>query len=262
MSPPWDFDLAFDNDQRIYPVNGRSTWAYQGGSAAGNMKSFVSRLLSDNAADQQLNQLWRNNRKEGLLDEKTLVAWVDSMAREMTASANLNFIRWPILSSRVHQNVSALGSFEAEVDVLRNYIPARLTWIDNYLGFNPGSLYTDSTYYITTPQQLIEFSTAVAGGAQYSNAYLEADIDMEGYSNKFKPIGTGGQAFRGTFDGQGYRIRNLHITGGDNTGLFGLVGGGGADGREARAGDRNRRRHRPPCQRDHIARKAPLPTPG
>ena len=226
VSPPWDFDLAFDNDQRIYPVNGRSTWAYQGGSAAGNMKSFVSRLLSDNAADQQLNQLWRNNRKEGLLDEKTLVAWVDSMAREMTASANLNFIRWPILSSRVHQNVSALGSFEAEVDVLRNYIPARLTWIDNYLGFNPGSLYTDSTYYITTPQQLIEFSTAVAGGAQYSNAYLEADIDMEGYSNKFKPIGTGGQAFRGTFDGQGYRIRNLHITGGDNTGLFGLVGGG------------------------------------
>lgn len=226
VAPSWDFDLAFDNDQRIYPVNGRSDWAYRGGSAAGNMKSFVSRLLGDNVTDKELKQIWKDYRKEGLLDEKTLVGYVDSMAREMSASANLNFIRWPILNSRVHQNVSALGSFEAEVDVLRNYIPVRLNWIDNYLGYNPGSLYTDSTYYISTPQQLIEFSTAVAGGAQYSNAYLETDIDMEGYSNQFKPIGTGGQAFRGIFDGQGHRIRNLHVTGGDNTGLFGLLGGG------------------------------------
>ena len=226
VAPSWDFDLAFDNDQRIYPVNGRSDWAYRGGSAAGNMKSFVSRLLSDNAADQQLKQIWKDSRKEGLIDEKTLVAYVDSMAREMTASANLNFIRWPILNSRVHQNVSALGSFEAEVDVLRNYIPVRLAWIDDYLGYNPGSLYTDSTYYISTPEQLIEFSTVVAGGAQYSNAYLEADIDMEGYNDQFKPIGVQRSSFRGTFDGQGHRILNLHITGGDYTGLFGAVGGG------------------------------------
>lgn len=226
VSPCWDFDLAFDNDQRNYPVNGRSNWAYNGGSAAGNMKSFVSRLLGDNEADKLLNQLWRDNRKEGSLDEKTLVAYVDSMAQEMEASANLNFIRWPILNSRVHQNVSALGSFEAEVDVLRNYIPTRLAWIDDYLGYNPGSLYTDSTYYISTPEQLIEFSTAVAGGAQYSNGYLEADIDMAGYNDQFKPIGAQRNSFRGVFDGQGHRIQNLHITGGDYTGLFGAVSGG------------------------------------
>ena len=166
VAPCWDFDLAFDNDQRIYPVNGRSDWAFRGGSCAGDMKNFVNRILSDNAADQLLNQLWRENRKEGFLDEKTLVSYVDSMAEEMEASANLNFIRWPILNSRVHQNVSALGSFEAEVDVLRNYIPTRLNWIDNFLGYDPGSMYTDSTYYISTPEQLIEFATAVSGGAQ------------------------------------------------------------------------------------------------
>ena len=227
VAPCWDFDLAFDNDQRNYPVNGRSNWAYNGGSAAGNMKSFVTRLLGDNAAYQQLNQIWKDNRKEGLLDEETLVDWVDSMAQDIEASANLNFIRWPILNSRVHQNVSALGSFQAEVDVLRNYIPARLAWIDNYLGYDPGAMYTDSTYYISTPEELIEFATIVQGGAQYSNAYLEADLDMEGYNSQFKPIGTNGKAFRGVFDGQGHRIKNLHISGsGDFTGLFGAVGGG------------------------------------
>ena len=226
VAPCWDFDLAFDNDQRNYPVNGRSNWAYNGGSAAGQMKSFVNRLLSDEATDKELNQMWRDNRKEGLLDEKTLVAYVDSMALEMEASANLNFIRWPILNSRVHQNVSALGSFEAEVDVLRNYIPARLNWIDNYLGYDPGTLYVDSTYYISTPEQLIEFSAAVGGGALYSNGYLEADIDMEGYSDQFVPIGRNGKNFRGVFDGQGHSIKNLHITGGDFTGFFGTVSGG------------------------------------
>ena len=226
VSPSWDFDLAFDNDQRIYPVNGRGDWAYRGGSAAGNMKSFVSRLLSDNAADQQLKQIWKDSRKEGLLDEKTLVAYVDSMAQEMDASQRLNFIRWPILNSRVHQNVSALGSFDAEVDVLRSYIPTRLAWIDNYIGYNPGTLYTDSTYFVSTPEQLIEFSLAVAGGAQYSNCYLEADIDMEGYNDQFQPIGAQKSSFRGVFDGQGHRILNLHITGADFTGLFGTISGG------------------------------------
>ena len=226
VSPCWDFDLAFDNDQRNYPVNGMSNWAYNSGSAAGNMKSFVTRILNDNGADQMLNQLWRENRKEGSLDELTLLNYVDSMANEIEASANLNFIRWPILNTRVHQNVSALGSFQAEVDVLRNYIPARLAWIDNYLGYDPGTLYTDSTYFISTPEQLIEFAQVIAGGAQYSIGHLQADIDMEGYNDQFEPIGTSSRTFRGTFDGHGHHIKNLHISGGDYTGLFGAIGGG------------------------------------
>ena len=226
VSPPWDFDLAFDNDRRIYPVNGRSTWAYQGGSAAGQMKSFVSRVLSDNGAYDRLNQMWRESRKEGLLDEKTLLAWLDSMATDIEASANLNFIRWPILNSNVHQNVSALGSFDAEVDVLRNYIPSRLSWIDNYLGYDPGTMYEDTTFFISTPEQLIEFANAVSEGALYSTAHLEADLDMEGYDSQFHPIGVNTKAFRGVFDGHGHRIKNLHISGGEYTGLFGQVSGG------------------------------------
>lgn len=226
VSPCWDFDLAFDNDNRNYPVNSRSNWVYVDGSSAGNMKSFVGRIFSDNATNQQLNQLWKNHRKVGLLDEKTLVAYVDSMEREMEASAKLNFIRWPILNTNVHLNVSALGSYEAEVGVLRNYIPLRLAWIDNFLGINPDPMYNDSTYYISTPQQLIEFSKAVNGGAQYSSGYLEADIDMKDYSNQFIPIGSSRSSFRGIFDGKGHRINGLHVRGGDFTGLFGAVGGG------------------------------------
>ncbi len=227
VAPVWDFDLAFDNDSRIYPVSNRSDWVFRsGGSAAGNMRSFVNRLLSDNAAEAQMRQIWKDCRKEGLLDERTLLAYVDSMAREMDASQRLNFIRWPILNERVHMNVTARGSYEAEVDVLRDYIPTRLQWIDDYFGIDSGIAYVDSTYYISSPEQLVEFSQAVRGGAVYSEGFLEADIDMEGYNADFLPIGNASRPFRGHFDGQGHRISNLHVTGGEFAGLFGAVGGG------------------------------------
>ena len=222
VAPCWDFDLAFDNDRRIYPVNGRTDWAYKGGSAAGNMKSFVSRLLSDNNADKMLKKLWRDYRKEGCLDTETLIAYVDSMAEEIKASAKLNFIRWPILDKIVQSNIAAYGTYDAEVDVLRNYIPERIAWIDHFLGYTS----IDITYHISTPEQLIAFSKAVSDGAVYSNAYLDTDIDMDGCNEEFIPIGNSQKAFCGIFDGQYHRISNLHVSGDDYIGFFGVVDGG------------------------------------
>ncbi|MBO7068961.1 MAG: CotH kinase family protein [Bacteroidaceae bacterium] len=227
VAPSWDFDLAFDNDYRTYPVSNRDDWVFRtGGSCAGNMKAFVSQLLLDNATIKQLKQLWKENRQEGLLDEASLLTYIDSMAQELDASQQLNFIRWPILNERVHMNAFALGSYEEEVNVLRNYIPTRLAWIDNYLNEIPDIAYNDSTYYISTPEQLIEFSNAVKGGANNSCGYLEADIDMEGYNDQFQPIGNTLKPFGGFFDGQNHKLSNLHVQGNDYTGLFGCVTGG------------------------------------
>ena len=227
IGPCWDFDLAFNNDNRIYPVNNRTDWIFRsGGSAAGNMRTFVSRVLSDSYANSRLESIWKEMRDRGLFSEESLVAFVDSMADEIRASANLNFIRWPILNSRVHQNPSALGSFQNEVNVLRDYIPDRLDWFDNKLHYKTTDNYPDSIFYIGTPAQLIEFAKYVKKGGNGSNAFLTADIDMEGLSMNFVPIGTGAYPYNGTFDGQGHRISNLHITGTNNTGFFSTVTGG------------------------------------
>ncbi len=226
IGPCWDFDLAFNNDSRTYPVNNRSDWVYRsGGSAAGNMRSFVDRLISDEYALNRMKSIWRDMRNSGAFSDESLVAYVDSMEEELRASANLNFIRWPILNSRVHLNAFALGSFEAEVNVVRTYIPERIAWIDNKLGYREAEMLPDSTFYISTPEELIEFANYVRKGASGSNGYLMADIDMQGYSDKFVPIGTGNYPYCGTFDGQNHRIKNLHITGVNNVGLFGTVTG-------------------------------------
>ena len=55
---------------------------------------------------------------------------VDSLASLLNESQELNFKRWPILNSVVHQNPMARGSFQAEVNAVRNYIAERIVWMD------------------------------------------------------------------------------------------------------------------------------------
>ncbi|MBO6126280.1 MAG: CotH kinase family protein [Bacteroidaceae bacterium] len=226
VSPCWDFDLAFDNDKRIYPVNGRSTWAYLGGSTAGKMKDFVSRVLSDKAAKQRLAYIWADMRDRGLFTPESFIAYVDSTAQVLNESQKLNFIRWPIMNQEVHQNVAIYGSYEGEVNVLRRYFRERIAWIDDYLNYKAPPEYKDSTYYISNAEELMAFSYAVSKGANGSDAYLTADIDMTACSANYLPIGTAGKPFSGTFDGRSHRILNLNIKGGDSFGVFGTVTGG------------------------------------
>ena len=134
--PVWDFDLAFDNDQRTYPVNNKNDYIYRsGGSCTGNMRRFVDNIVINNAkAKSEMVTIWDKARCNGLTEEN-LVAFVDAMEETLAQSQRLNFLRWPILNSRVHQNPRALGSFEAEVETVRHFVKERLPWMDKRLGY-------------------------------------------------------------------------------------------------------------------------------
>ena len=134
--PVWDFDLAFDNDKRIYPVNGKSDYIYRsGGSYAGNMKRFVDKIVITNGkAKQQMFNIWDEARQGGLTEE-SLIAYVDSLAEMLQPSQRLNFLRWPIMNKKVHQNPMLWGSYDAEVDNVRNFLRERFSWMDNKLGY-------------------------------------------------------------------------------------------------------------------------------
>ncbi|MCR5679444.1 MAG: CotH kinase family protein [Prevotella sp.] len=134
--PVWDFDLAFENDNRTYPVNNKTDYIYRsGGSCAGDMRSFVDRIvISSAAARAQLLEIWDEARQQGL-DEELLVAFVDSMADELAQSQKLNFMRWNIMNTKVHQNPRIWGSYEAEVENVRSFIRKRVAWMDKRLGY-------------------------------------------------------------------------------------------------------------------------------
>ena len=134
--PVWDFDLAFDNDTRTYPVCNKKDYIYRsGGSCTGNTKAFVDKIVVKDAASKtQLLDIWDEARQNGLTEEY-LVDLVDSYEAELAQSQRLNFIRWPIMNSLVHQNAKIWGSYQAEVQNVRRFMKERLAWMDKKLQY-------------------------------------------------------------------------------------------------------------------------------
>lgn len=134
--PVWDFDLAFNNDKRITPPNEMRDFVYRSsGSCAGNMRSFVDKIIINTGSTKdQLLTIWDEARHNGI-DQDHLVAFVDSMEEKLLQSQELNFLRWPIMKKIVHQNPRIWGSYAAEVENVRDFIRKRVEWMDNRLGY-------------------------------------------------------------------------------------------------------------------------------
>ena len=134
--PVWDFDLAFENDNRTYPIMNLKDWIYRTkGSCAGNMRTFVNNIVVNNsAAKAQLKEIWGEVRQAGLTEEY-MTDYIDAWEQTLVESQELNFMRWPIMNQYVHQNPRLWGSYQAEVQNVRRYMKERITWIDNKLGY-------------------------------------------------------------------------------------------------------------------------------
>ena len=165
--PVWDFDLAFENDSRTYPINSKTDYIYRsGGSYTGNMKRFVDDIvINDNDAQKQLLDIWTEARGKGL-NAENIIAFVDSTANELQASQDLNFKRWPILNTKVHQNPKTYGSYEAEVENVRNYIKERFTWMDDRVGYTRAlASITDATINTNQPYEVLTLSGRPCGNS-------------------------------------------------------------------------------------------------
>lgn len=130
--PVWDYDLAFENDQRTHPINNLSDYiyAYAGSVASSSVRDMVNRIVKqDPAAKARLVKLWEEAKPE----LSTLNSYVTETAALLDESQQLNFLRWPILNQRVHQNFQATGSYSAEVNTVKQYITARLSRLDQLI---------------------------------------------------------------------------------------------------------------------------------
>ena len=143
VGPVWDFDIAFENDFRTYPINSKQDYIYRsGGSYAGNMRGFVNNIvIYDNAAKTQLKSIYATARDKKLTP-KHLNLYIDSLATLMEESQQLNFLRWPILDTQVHMNPRTYGSYQGEVNNVKNYLEKRLEWMDNKLDYTPSAIQT------------------------------------------------------------------------------------------------------------------------
>ena len=230
FGPVWDFDLSMDNDQRSYPVNGKPDWLYNYGSAVSGIRSFVSRILSDPYAGEMLSSIWADMRKSKAFSVDSLWAYVDSLGVVMDESQTLNFTRWDNLGQLLTLQQFAPGTYQGELDIVKNYLKERIDWIDNKLGYvdvediDP----SDTLFIINSPADFMAFQHAVNDqGLTSLNARLNADLDLAVINSKLKPIGTQQHPYAGIFDGENHILSGLIIERGeDNVGLFGTLAAG------------------------------------
>lgn len=144
VGPVWDFDLAFENDNRTYPISNKTDYIYRTcGSTTGYLKTLVDDIVvKDAAGKQQLASIWADIRRAGFTEE-SFIAYINEQASLLAQSQKLNFMRWPILNTQVHQNPRTYGSYEAEVENVRHYINYRIPWMDTKLGFDRSTLNTE-----------------------------------------------------------------------------------------------------------------------
>jgi len=228
--PVWDFDLCMNNDRRVYPANGKSKWLFNYGSVVSGMKDFVNRVLSDPYADATLCSIWAEMRRTKAFSSKSLFAYVDSLAQVIDESQKLNFTRWDNLGQLLTLQQFAPGTYEGEINIIKDYLEERILWIDNMLGYEEIEEVdpSDTLYVIKSPQQLIAFQNAVNNqGMTKLDGLISSDLDLSTVSARLQPIGTPERPYEGVFDGQNRIIYNLSMDREeDNVGLFGVVKAG------------------------------------
>lgn len=144
VGPVWDFDIAFDNDYRTHDnlnnPNADYIWR-SGASLANGMPDFVGTVLNQNQA--VLRATWTRARDTQRITAESLNAYIDARAAELQQAQALNFLRWPILNQVQHMNYTARGTYDAEVQAVKDYLTKRIAWLDTKMGYTAPT----GTYY-------------------------------------------------------------------------------------------------------------------
>ena len=137
VGPVWDVDLGFDNDYRTYPIAGKNDYIYRsGGSVASDaVKRLADRILiADAKSRERLKYLWSDARVNRHYNPTYYCKLVDRYAEQLAESQELNFKRWNILNEYVHMNPVAPGSYEGEVQRVKDYLNERFAQLDRIIG--------------------------------------------------------------------------------------------------------------------------------
>ena len=177
FGPVWDFDLAFDNDKRVYSTLDKTNFLFKYDSSAGTMREFVVKLLNNEQLLQKVKDTWKDMTQEKVTLEKIL-AYVEEQIEVINDSQKLNFKRWDVLDKKINVSPTARCSFKREVAFLKEYIPKRFDLVG----------------------QIVESSTTTSVNEEVD--HYDLDIIHQGSSGQ-KSGGKGGKGGQGGKSGHG-----------------------------------------------------------
>ncbi|MEM7152161.1 MAG: CotH kinase family protein [Myxococcota bacterium] len=138
MGPVWDYNGSLGNAD-YYGAWDPEGWHHEHPDFPGDNPQgyrWYERLFEDPAFVARYAERWRALRA-GPLATDALLADIDEASALLQRPAMRNFERWPILGRYVWPNDEGheqRGSFDDEVDYLRQWLLARVAWMDAQLG--------------------------------------------------------------------------------------------------------------------------------
>lgn len=138
MGPIWDFNLAFGNAN--YCGGGATdVWAYRFNERCSSdtwqVPFWWERLLQDPAFVAELQSRW-DILRNSTFSENFMFEKIDGYVTQMNASGsiNSNFSIWLVLGIYVWPNNFIGQSHTEEIDYMKDWINARLQWLDVAIG--------------------------------------------------------------------------------------------------------------------------------
>lgn len=143
--PLWDYDIAFNNCDRVGNVHQRMMKDASFGQDLTGV--WVQRMWQDPWFSELIKTKWQDCLDRGI-EEKTL-AYIDQLAKEMEESQALNFSKWGI-SNKVYNEIVLFSTYKEGIDYMKSYIQLHVDYMTRY--FNGLNVYRkfeceDGAYY-------------------------------------------------------------------------------------------------------------------
>ncbi len=122
FGPVWDFDIAFDNDNRISNATNRLML-----EVGHDPRMWISRFFQDPALKPAVKARW--NQMKVRMRENAL-AVVENDSKKISRSREANFDVWKITTQSLGHARPAPTDYEAGLTQLRNYINNRFAYLD------------------------------------------------------------------------------------------------------------------------------------
>ncbi|MCL2814273.1 MAG: CotH kinase family protein [Oscillospiraceae bacterium] len=122
MGPVWDFDIGAGNIDYAN-CDDPAGWHVR-------YASWFYRLFEDEEFAKEFKERWNYVKRNDL---PKMFELIDETAALLAQAQTANFAKWPILGSYVWPNAAGFehrGTYESEVEYLKDWLQARIAWMD------------------------------------------------------------------------------------------------------------------------------------
>lgn len=128
FGPVWDFDIAFNNCNRMGDVSEKMMMAV--GFGRNLIGIWVKRMWSDPWFRNLAYRTWKQALSDGIVN--ATVAHIDEMAKLIDRSQQLNYGTWSI-SQRCYNEMYLFDNYQDGVTFLKNFIGPRASYLEKTL---------------------------------------------------------------------------------------------------------------------------------